>query len=236
MKKIYVTEQQLARLLLTESSQVLCEIFNKNMKMETVKKIVKKLLFRGVAVGAIVMAIVQAYNMGYENAVSMVSAVEKEIREETKQVEKWELLADDVIATVYNAEPKQCDADVTHTASMFRLNLKDVLSHRIIAMERTMMAEFGLKYGDVVKIEGTGKWDGEWQIQDTMNKRFAGMHKIDILIPKSEGLGSWENVKIYKLSNPEEKESIKVNMAPQLTKQQAQAQIDKIKSGNWKLV
>lgn len=236
MKKIYVTEQQLARLLLTESSQVLCEIFNKNMNMKTVKKIVKKLLFRGVAVGAIVMAIVQAYNMGYENAVSMVSAVEKEIREETKQVEKWELLADDVIATVYNAEPKQCNADVTHTASMFRLNLKDVLSHRIIAMERTMMAEFGLKYGDVVKIEGTGKWDGEWQIQDTMNKRFAGMHKIDILIPKSEGLGSWENVKIYKLSNPEEKESIKVNMAPQLTKQQAQAQIDKIKSGNWKLV
>lgn len=236
MKKIYVTEQQLARLLLTESSQVLCEIFNKNMKMETVKKIVKKLLFRGVAVGAIVMAIVQAYNMGYENAVSMVSAVEKEIREETKQVEKWELLADDVIATVYNAEPKQCDKDVTHTASMFRLNLRDVLSHRIIAMERTMMAEFGLKYGDVVKIEGTGKWDGEWQIQDTMNKRFAGMHKIDILIPKSEGLGSWENVKVYKLSNPEEKESIKVNMAPQLTKQQAQAQIDKIKSGNWELV
>lgn len=236
MKKIYVTEQQLARLLLTESSQVLCEIFNKNMKMETVKKIVKKLLFRGVAVGAIVMAIVQAYNMGYENAVSMVSAVEKEIREETKQVEKWELLADDVIATVYNAEPKQCDKDVTHTASMFRLNLRDVLSHRIIAMERTMMAEFGLKYGDVVKIEGTGKWDGEWQIQDTMNKRFAGMHKIDILIPKSEGLGSWENVKVYKLSNPEEKESIKVNMAPQLTKQQAQAQIDKIKNGNWELV
>lgn len=236
MKKIYVTEQQLARLLLTESSQVLCEIFNKNMKMETVKKIVKKLLFRGVAVGAIVMAIVQAYNMGYENAVSMVSAVEKEIREETKQVEKWELLADDVIATVYNAEPKQCDTDVTHTASMFRLNLRDVLSHRIIAMERTMMAEFGLKYGDVVKIEGTGKWDGEWQIQDTMNKRFAGQHKIDILIPKSAGLGSWENVKVYKLSNPEEKESIKVNMAPQLTKQQAQAQIDKIKSGNWELV
>lgn len=236
MKKIYVTEQQLARLLLTESSQVLCEIFNKNMNMKTVKKIVKKLLFRGVAVGAIVMAIVQAYNMGYENAVSMVSAVEKEMREETNQIEKWELLADDVIATVYNAEPKQCNADITHTASMFRLNLRDVLSHRIIAMERTMMAEFGLKYGDVVKIEGTGKWDGEWQIQDTMNKRFAGMHKIDILIPKSAGLGSWENVKVYKLSNPEEKESIKVNMAPQLTKQQAQAQIDKIKNGNWELV
>ena len=236
MKKIYVTEQQLARLLLTESSQVLCEIFNKNMDMKTVKKIVKKLLFRGVAVGAIVMAIVQAYNMGYENAVSMVSAVEKEIRETSKQVEQWQLLADDVVATVYNAEPKQCNTDVTHTASMFRLNLNDVLSHRIIAMERTMMSKFGLKYGDVVKIEGTGKWDGEWQIQDTMNKKFAGQNKIDILVPKSAGIGKWDNVKVYKLNNPEETVSIKSDMAPQLSKAAAQAQMEKIASGEFELV
>lgn len=236
MKKIYVTEQQLARLLLTESSQVLCEIFNKNMKMGAVKKIIKKLLLKGVAVGAIVMAIVQAYNMGYENAVSMVSAVEKEIKEETKQVEQWQLLADDVIATVYNAEPKQCNNDISHTASMFRLNLSDVLSHRIIAMERTMMAKYGLKYGDVVKIEGTGKWDGEWQIQDTMNKRFAGQNKIDILLPKSDGLGKWDNVKVYKLNNPEETVMIKTDMAPQLSKAAAQAQREKIINGEFELV
>ena len=236
MKKIYVTEQQLARLLLTESSQVLCEIFNKNMDMKTIKKIVKKLLVKGVAVGAIVMAIVQAYKMGYENAVSMVSAVEKEIREQPKEVERWQLLADDVVATVYNAEPKQCNNDISHTASMFRLNLSDVLSHRIIAMERTMMAKFGLKYGDVVKIEGTGKWDGEWQIQDTMNKRFEGQNKIDILLPKSAGLGKWDNVKIYKLNNPEEAIEIKNDMAPQLSKAAAKQQMERIASGNFKLV
>ena len=108
----------------------------------------------------------------------------------------WKLVSDDTLATVYNAVPQQCNNDVVHTASMFKLNLSDVLSQRVIAMERTFMKELGLKYGDVVYIEGTHKWDGPWQIQDTMNKRFAGMHKIDILVPRDIRTGKWEGVKI----------------------------------------
>jgi uncharacterized cupin superfamily protein len=108
----------------------------------------------------------------------------------------WKIVSDDVIATVYNAVPQQCNNDVVHTASMFKLNLGDVLSQRVIAMERTFMAELGLKYGDVVYVDGTGKWDGPWQIQDTMNKRFAGMHKIDILVPRDIRTGMWKGVKI----------------------------------------
>lgn len=110
----------------------------------------------------------------------------------------WDLLADDVTATVYNAVPEQCNADFMHTASMFEIDTADVLSHRIIAMERTMMAEYGVRYGDVVRIEGTDVWDGEWQVQDTMNRRFAGMHKIDILVPKNIRHGKWHNVKVFK--------------------------------------
>lgn len=109
---------------------------------------------------------------------------------------RWKLVSDDTLATVYNAVPAQCNKDVVHTASMFKLNLKDVLSQRVIAMERTFMAELGVKYGQVVWIEGTGKWDGPWQIQDTMNKRFAGMHKIDILVPGNVRTGKWDGVKI----------------------------------------
>lgn len=108
----------------------------------------------------------------------------------------WKRVSDDTIATVYNAVPQQCNNDVLHTASMFKLNLADVLSQRVIAMERTFMKELGLKYGDIVYIEGTNKWDGPWQIQDTMNKRFAGMHKIDILVPKNIRTGKWDGVKI----------------------------------------
>lgn len=108
----------------------------------------------------------------------------------------WKLVSDDTIATVYNAVPQQCNNDVVHTASMFKLNLANVLSQRVIAMERTFMKELGLKYGDVVYVEGTEKWDGPWQIQDTMNKRFAGMHKIDILVPRNIRTGKWDGVKI----------------------------------------
>lgn len=108
----------------------------------------------------------------------------------------WKLVSEDTLATVYNAVPQQCNNDVVHTASMFKLNLADVLSQKVIAMERTFMKELGIKYGDVVYVQGTGQWDGPWQVQDTMNKRFAGMHKIDILVPRNIRTGKWENVKI----------------------------------------
>lgn len=134
--------------------------------------------------------------------------------------EEWLLIAENVEATVYNAVPEQCDSDPSHTASMFRLNLDDVYSHKIIAMERTFMRDLGLEYGDVVKIEGTGRWDGIWQIQDTMNKRFAGQKKIDILVPNEIKKGKWNTVKLYTLSNKENTYIYTYNMAPQLNEKQ----------------
>ena len=85
---------------------------------------------------------------------------------------------------------------------MFKLNLEDPESHKVIAMERSMMKQYGLKYGDLVKIEGAGTRDGVYQIQDTMNKRFAGKHKIDFLINLDSNIGKWNGVKVYKLMNP----------------------------------
>lgn len=231
MKRIILNEGQVEKLILFESSQVLSEAF-KDVKNygEMIEKI-KKLIQKGVSITAIIFGLIHTYDLGYSDASSLVSHAQEMMRVMPKNDSEWELVADDVLATVYNAVPEQCNSDVTHTASMFRLNLSDVLSHRIIAMERTMMSKFGLKYGDIVKIEGTGKWDGEWQIQDTMNKRFAGQHKIDILIPKSAGLGEWKNVKVYKLNDPDKESLIRSEMAPQLSKAEAMKQINKIKNG-----
>lgn len=116
-------------------------------------------------------------------------------------VDPWQLCVSDAEVTVYNAVAQQCNKDYKHTASMFKLDLSDVEAHKIIAMERTFMKKFGLVYGDVVKISGTGKYDGIYQIQDTMNKRFAGQHKIDILVNKNISRGKWNNVKIYALKD-----------------------------------
>ena len=111
---------------------------------------------------------------------------------------EWELFAEGVTATVYNAVPAQCNDDPLHTASMFRIIPERISQQRILAMERTMMAEFGVSYGDTVRVEGAGRWDGTWQVQDTMNKRFAGQRKIDFLVPDHIRHGKWTNVKLYK--------------------------------------
>lgn len=116
-------------------------------------------------------------------------------------VDPWHLCASDVEATVYNAVAQQCNKDYRHTASMFKLDLANVEAHKIIAMERTFMKKLGLVYGDVVKLSGVGKYDGVYQIQDTMNKRFTGQHKIDILVDKTVKRGKWNDVKIYILKD-----------------------------------
>lgn len=134
--------------------------------------------------------------------------------------EEWKMIADDVTVTVYNAIASQCNADVQHTASMFKLDLNNPASHKIIAMERTMMSEFGLKYGDIVKIEGThnGVQDGVYQIQDTMNKRFAGQHKIDVLVSNDIHTGGTLKgapAKVYVLNDKKNADTYRLDMAPE---------------------
>ena len=112
-------------------------------------------------------------------------------------VEEWQLLADDVTATVYNADPSQCNDDYTHTASNYALNMDDIASERIIAIERTMLERFNLAFGDIILVEGAGSYDGEWRVEDLMNKRFKGQNRIDFLVPQNIQNGKWHNLKIY---------------------------------------
>ena len=203
MAKIYLTESQLQNLI--REDVIMEGMFHRGMSFDEIVYTVRTLGKRGLITASIIANIVLMFglNKTQKETIEKIAQVEQQIEDKRDQ---WTLIADDVLATVYNAVPAQCNNDVQHTASMFKLNLNDVLSHKIIAMERTMMKEFGLKYGDVVKIEGTDKWDGVWQIQDTMNKRFAGQHKIDILVPNNIKLGKWSNVKVYKPATPETEE------------------------------
>lgn len=118
-------------------------------------------------------------------------------KELSYRIDSWSLLTDDVTATVYNAVPSQCNADYVHTASMLTLNLDDIASNHVLAMERTMMKELGVHYGDIVLVTGAGHHDGIWRVEDTMNKRFAGEHRIDFLVPSHIRYGKWTGVRIY---------------------------------------
>ena len=109
----------------------------------------------------------------------------------------WLLISATTTATVYNAVPEQCNAQPAVTASGRRIT-GDVGELRILAMERTMMARHGIHYGDTVLVRGAGIYDGEWVVEDTMSKRYAGQDKVDFLVPADIKLGKWENVVVYK--------------------------------------
>lgn len=115
-------------------------------------------------------------------------AIEKEIVIEV--VEENPIV---VTATVYNAVVEQCNSDPSHTASMFKLDLKNPYKHRVIAVSRDLRSVF--PYGTEVVISGTG-YDGIYFVEDTMNKRYNNW--IDILINEDMKIGKWKNVTIKK--------------------------------------
>lgn len=242
---IYLTEEQ-AKYIIRE--QVLSEMLNESFSVkdafEKVKSLtkspeeaiefIKERYKSGLIGAAMASALIVGFEHNFDGVKTLlkgneIASQENSDKEENKKnncdmngvdVNVWEPIADDVIVTVYNAVPNQCNSDVKHTASMFSLNLNDPASHRIIAMERTMMSEFGLKYGDVVFISGTykGRQDGVFRIEDTMNKRFAGMHKVDVLVNngiKYGGTTPDKKATVYVLKDKSMTEEFKNNMAPE---------------------
>ena len=186
---------------------------------DDVKRTFKRYAVEAVTIGTLMTAVLcnftlsdsQIYELG---TIDTSGVVQSDSFYDYSEDPDWKLLCSDTEATVYHATPEQCNDDIKNTASMFQLNLKNPESHKIIAMERTMMKQYGLKYGDLVKIEGAGQRDGVYQIQDTMNKRFAGKHKIDFLINLDSNIGKWNNVKVYKLMNPDTcYQDLKMDMA-----------------------
>ena len=50
------------------------------------------------------------------------------------------------------------------------------------------------EYGDYIIIEGTGKWDGVYQVRDTMNRKWT--NRVDILTTNSKF--KYKNITMYK--------------------------------------
>lgn len=233
MKQIVLTESQFNTLI--ESHIIIESIFEASSLREfkqEVRKLIRRMLLAGMSVAAIVTMInnyCDNHNVPEETKQEVLSIVnevpEEKVEKKEEKQSDWVLADSRTIATVYNAIPAQCNNDFGHTASMFRLNLNDVLSQRVIAMERTFMHKLGLNYGDVVYIQGTDGYDGVWQIQDTMNKRFAGQHKIDILVPNNIRNGSWNNVKLYVLKDKALTKKYRSEMAPQISREESKRQV-----------
>lgn len=102
---------------------------------------------------------------------------------------------DTVTVTTYAPVPSQTDATPFTTASGFKLNPKNPRKHRIIAISRDLKQK--LRFGQHVRIEGTGQYDGIYVVHDVMNKRFK--RRIDILINPSDKPTMFKNIKLYRV-------------------------------------
>ena len=105
----------------------------------------------------------------------------------------------DVTATIYHAVRNQTDKTPHITADGTRIDTRNASKYRFVALSRDLLKRWGgpFDYGDYIIVEGcNGKYDGIWQVKDTMNERFH--NRIDFLQSKGTKLNKFDNAVIYK--------------------------------------
>ena len=105
-------------------------------------------------------------------------------------------IAFNVTVTTYNPTRQQCDSTPNITADGTRINPKRATQYRYVALSRDLISRWGgpFDYGDYIVIEGTGKWDGVYQVRDTMNPKW--IKRVDILTTNSRF--KYNNITMYK--------------------------------------
>jgi hypothetical protein len=99
-----------------------------------------------------------------------------------------------VTVTIYHADPKQTDDTPFITASNSVIDSLNPAKHRWVAVSRDL-EKYGFTFGKKILIEGINdELDGEWEIQDRMNKRWK--RRIDLLVNKDRKCCKWDNIKI----------------------------------------
>ena len=110
--------------------------------------------------------------------------------------ECFELQEFDVTVTTYNPTRAQTDSTPNETADGTIIKPWKATSYRYVALSRDLLSRWGgpFEYGDYVVIEGTGNWDGVYQVRDTMNPKWV--KRVDILTTNSSF--KYNNVTMYK--------------------------------------
>lgn len=111
----------------------------------------------------------------------------KEITEESV-VEPYEV----VTLTTYKSIGSETDDSPRITASGFKISKKNPKRHRIIAVSRDLKKKY--PFGTKLKIKNAGKFDGEYVVEDVMNKRYK--KRIDILINPKDKQTTMKGVKL----------------------------------------
>ena len=101
-----------------------------------------------------------------------------------------------VTVTTYNPTRAQCDDTPNITADGTKIKPWKASEYRYVALSRDLLSRWGgpFNYGDYIIIEGTDKWDGVYQVRDTMNPKWT--NRVDILTTDSRF--KYDNVIMYK--------------------------------------
>ena len=101
-----------------------------------------------------------------------------------------------VTVTTYNPTRAQTDSTPNITADGTRIKPWKATEYRYVALSRDLLSRWGgpFDYGDYVIIEGTGKYDGIYQVRDTMNRKWT--NRVDILTTNS--MFKYDNITLYK--------------------------------------
>ena len=105
-------------------------------------------------------------------------------------------IAFDVTVTTYNPTRQKSYDTPNITADGTRINPRKATQYRYVALSRALLSRWGgpFDYGDYIIIEGTGKWDGVYQVRDTMNPKWV--KRVDILTTNSRF--KYTDVKMYR--------------------------------------
>ena len=115
----------------------------------------------------------------------------------------WGVLEFDVTVTMYNPSKSQTDSTPNETADGTKINPNKASAYRYVALSRDLLKRWGgpFNYGDYIAIKGTEKYDGIYQVRDTMNPRFVD--RVDILRTKGDARFKYENITLYKYTEEE---------------------------------
>ena len=111
-------------------------------------------------------------------------------------------IAFNVTVTTYNPTRRQTDSTPNITADGTKIKTWKATEYRYVALSRDLLSRWGgpFEYGDYIVIEGTGKWDGVYQVRDTMNPKWT--NRVDILTTNSRF--RYDNITMYKYINEED--------------------------------
>ena len=114
----------------------------------------------------------------------------QETNEDSIEVEPFEI----VTLTTYKSVGSETDSHPRITASGFKISKKNPKRHRIMAVSRDLKKKY--PFGTKLTIKNAGKFNGEYVVQDVMNKRYK--KRIDILINPKDRHTTIKGVKLIK--------------------------------------